>query len=406
MFDNDQTIPLEDAAALAALRPEERLGVARQDTVQFLSGAEQVAPPLQDTSLSRERTTILELTHGVEPAGRPRFEERQLLGSGAMGEVVLARDNDIGRDVALKRLLPERRTPPYQAAFAGEVRTIGALDHPNIVPIYDVDVDGAGRKFVVMKHVHGETFEDVIEALRRGDAGYQKRFPIAKRVGMIVELLRAVSCAHQHGILHRDIKPANIMVGPLGEVTLMDWGIAARIDVLRASTEGGLAGTPMYMSPEQARGELSSLDERSDLFSCCSVFFELCTLEPVVAHPEQSTIQVLAQVGSGQLTELSAAWGRLAKRAHAPWGYLHVVQRGLAVEPSERYLNADELAADIQRVRAGLGQVHCPATFQVSVANMMSRFANRRPMVAMLFPLVVLGSWGVILALLVRDYLR
>lgn len=399
---SSRTIPLANLASLTSVSPASRLDDSLQDTLQ--AGKSILAGESTSSLAGHRRVTVLHA--GVnESAGEssPRFLEMQLLGRGAMGEVVLARDNDIGREVAIKRLLPERSDDIYQAAFAGEVRTIGALDHPNIVPVYDVDIDEHGRRFVVMKRVHGETLEDIIEALRRGEPAYQERFPIEQRVGIILELLRGLACAHQQGILHRDIKPANIMVGPTGEVTLMDWGIAASIEELRRNAEGGLAGTPIYMSPEQARGELAVLDQRSDLYCICAVFFELCTLETVVQDPNLSTIQILAQVGTGTLVDVYEAWARLTKRMHAPRGYSHILWRGLAFEANERFASAEELAAAILQERDGHGQIHCAATFQVRMMRSAARWANRNPMLAMLLPMMIVVTWLAAIVVVVRG---
>ena len=147
---------------------------------------------------------------------RARFEELQVLGRGGVGEVVLAVDHDIARRVALKRLLPEAEGDGAVARFADEVRALGALDHPNIVPIHDVGVSPEGKHFYVMKYIQGETLEHVIDRLAAGDPGYHARYPFARRVEVFTAVLRAVQYAHAQGFVHRDLKPANIMVGAFG----------------------------------------------------------------------------------------------------------------------------------------------------------------------------------------------
>jgi len=135
----------------------------------------------------------------------------------------LAQDRDIGRKVALKRLhTPHDHggtpSPSSLARFVDEVRTVGQLEHPNIVPIHDVGVDEAGNYFFVMKYVDGVTLEDVVEKLKAGEPDAVARYTIARRVEMFVGILRALEYAHQRGIIHRDLKPANVMVGDNGEV--------------------------------------------------------------------------------------------------------------------------------------------------------------------------------------------
>ena len=170
---------------------------------------------------------------GAEPrlvlGAQRRYETIRRLGEGGFGEVVGARDNDIGREVAVKRLHPEMRSPAVLARFAEEVRTIGSLEHPNIIPIHDVGVQENGDYYFVMKYVAGETLESIIEKLAAGDRDTHARFGVERRVQIFTSLLEAVAFAHSKGILHRDIKPANVMVGAYGEVVLMDWGIAKRL---------------------------------------------------------------------------------------------------------------------------------------------------------------------------------
>src|SRR5262249_24034206 len=130
------------------------------------------------------------------------------------------------RTVAVKRVLERDMSNAALLRFADEIRVVGQLEHPGIVPIYDVGRDEDGRVYLVMKHLHGETMEDILQHLRDGDKAYLARFTIDYRIHLFLSVLDAVSYAHARGILHRDLKPANIQIGPYGEVTVMDWGIA------------------------------------------------------------------------------------------------------------------------------------------------------------------------------------
>ena len=157
------------------------------------------------------------------------------------------------------------------ARFVEEVRTVGQIKHPNIVPIHDVGVDEEGQYFFVMKYVEGETLETIIEKRAAGDPQYHRRYTQERRVEIFLGILDAIHYAHARGFIHRDIKPANIMVGPYGEVVVMDWGLAKRVKAdtslalpandppapldtgkdLYRTRAGTLLGTPAYMSPEQ-----------------------------------------------------------------------------------------------------------------------------------------------------------
>src|SRR6185312_9441186 len=130
---------------------------------------------------------------------------------------------------AVKRLLPDLTSPPILARFVDEIRTVGRLEHPNIVPIHDVGVDELGRYFFVMKYVEGETLESIIDKLAAGDPAYLAKYSVEVRIELFLGILHALEYAHAQGVVHRDIKPANVMVGRYGEVVLMDWGISKPI---------------------------------------------------------------------------------------------------------------------------------------------------------------------------------
>ncbi|MCA9707132.1 MAG: serine/threonine protein kinase, partial [Myxococcales bacterium] len=210
--------------------------------------------PLDGTLVGR--TTVLPRVVGegagmlrLEPNPRSRYSSQRRLGAGAMGEVELSEDHDIGRKVALKRLPAGNDSPALVARFVDEVRTMGSLDHPNITPIYDVGRDEDGRLFFTMKYVEGESLEALIERLKAGDPRTHAQFPIARRLDVFVGIVHALDYAHAQGILHRDIKPANVMVqggGPTTVAVLCDFGIARLLDAddERLTAAGSLVGTP------------------------------------------------------------------------------------------------------------------------------------------------------------------
>jgi len=139
----------------------------------------------------------------LTPRAETRYERVRHLGKGGMGEVTLVKDNDIGRTVAMKQLLTPSQNPACVARFVDEIRTIGQLEHPNIVPIHDVGVDENGQLFFVMKHIDGETLEVVLQKLAAGDPEYVARYTIDARIEIFLGLLRALQCAHQRGVIHR-----------------------------------------------------------------------------------------------------------------------------------------------------------------------------------------------------------
>ncbi len=334
--------------------------------------------------------------------GRTRYEHEKILGEGGMGVVALAHDHDIDRRVAVKQIRREVGNHGL-ARFVEEVRTIGSLEHPNIIPIHDVGVDEQGNYFFVMKYVEGETLETIIEKLAAGDAEAHRRFTFEVRVQIFIGLLRALAYAHERGINHRDVKPANVMVGRYGEVVLMDWGIARPIggkdlpvqegaeeDVAESTDtrrrlvrtqHNALVGTPSYMSPEQARGS-ADLDARSDLYSAAVVFHELLTLRHYLSE-KTSVPGVLVGVINENLPPVF----NLDAFSHPTQGIppaelLHFVARAMKKEPEARWQSAMEMIAELERAQEGRVRVQCPMTFTKRIARETGRFVDRRPRLA------------------------
>lgn len=350
------------------------------------------------------RTTVLPRRRKAAPVDavavdqRPRFDRMRLLGQGAMGSVELARDNDIRRTVAVKRMLPGVGGDAAALRFADEVRIVGQLEHPGIVPVYDVGRDDSGDVYLVMKHLEGETMEAALHELRAGNVAYRGRFTIEQRVNVFLGVLDAVRYAHARGILHRDLKPANIMIGQYGEVTVMDWGIAKPIrdrsgsagvqpldrtlsesqDQRLLETQlGALAGSPLYMSPEQAAGRNDDLDERSDVYTLSVVLCEWLTLEHPLADKTTVT-EVLAAIISNDPDgdHLSG----LAMRAAVPMEYMHVILRGLTRERDGRFQSVEEMENALKRIQDGNIIVRCHVTLAKSAANSFTHWIDRNVM--------------------------
>lgn len=325
------------------------------------------------------------------PRDATRYVHNELLGRGGMGEVQLATDHDIGRKVAVKRVLAADN-PHAVARFIDEIRTVGNLEHPNIVPIHDVGVDDDGALFFVMKYVEGETLADVIGNLAQGDAASHARYSFEHRLDLFAGLLRALKYAHSRGLVHRDIKPENIMVGAFGEVMLMDWGIAHQLDddrpaalavspvprVAKAAPEGSVVGTPQYMSPEQASGELADLDGRSDLYSAFAVLFELLTLTPYV-QPGESAVHTVLAVQERTLPGVRDAVFEHSTQQALPVELRHFLRHGLARAKNDRFPDAAEALAELERVRAGDFAVQCGVTLLKSNNTRMGRFMDEYP---------------------------
>ncbi|MBX3158461.1 MAG: serine/threonine protein kinase [Deltaproteobacteria bacterium] len=362
------------------------------------------------------RTSVLPRPHRMDPmpSGAARFEPVRVIGRGGLGEVTLARDHDIDRPVAIKRL---RGGPSDEQLhrFAHEVRTVGQLEHPNITPVYDVGVDDTGQHYFVMRYVEGETLELVIAQLASGDPQYHARYPFERRVEIVMGVLHAVQYAHARGIIHRDIKPANIMIGPYGEVMLMDWGIAKHAAAgapelpdagaptdpkLRTSgtRAGALVGTPLYMSPEQASGRNDAIDERSDIYALCAVCYELLALQHYLPHVTNLQELLVAIV---EAPHTKACYVHSAAQSNVPAELAWFIEKGLEKDPANRYQSVDEMIAALQTAAAGRFPIQCPITLIKRTGNDAIRLVDRYPRIAMAAVVVgaLLAATGLVAAI-------
>jgi serine/threonine-protein kinase len=299
---------------------------------------------------------------GESEDGGGRYRQRGVLGRGGMGEVQLCHDRRIGREVAMK-VMPAAPPPPPVARqrFVREARVQGQLEHPAIVPVYDIGRSPEGQLFFTMKRVRGTSLDAIIAGLRRGDPAIVQQHSRRKLLTAFSQVCLAVDFAHSRGVIHRDLKPANVMLGSFGEVYVLDWGVARAQsddadpppastaselagpgDVRRTAT-GAMLGTPGYMAPEQIRGEASVA---SDVYSLGAILFEILALEPLVSG---SARQALAATVEGVDARPSAR----APDRDVPPELEVVCVRAATVDPSARWRSARELAEAVDRYLDG-----------------------------------------------------
>ncbi|MEL6182055.1 MAG: serine/threonine-protein kinase, partial [Myxococcota bacterium] len=226
---------------------------------------------------------------------RNRYKQGKILGQGGSGRVVRAFDREIGRTVAMKILNPPISKDPQVARetlarFIAEAQIIGQLEHPNIVPIYDMGALDGGELYYTMREIRRHSLREVLQGLTHGEAAIYDEYTLPKLLNLFRQVCQAVHYAHVSGVVHRDLKPDNIMLGDFGEVLVTDWGLAkvqGREVVTDFSLHGGerqipgqTLGTPSYMPPEQARGELDHVDELSDVYALGAILYEILTLTP------------------------------------------------------------------------------------------------------------------------------
>ncbi|MCD4656637.1 MAG: serine/threonine protein kinase, partial [Planctomycetes bacterium] len=218
------------------------------------------------------------------------------VGRGGMGVIKLSFDQDVRRQIATKIIHPtSKEIPSKQERFLEEAQITGQLEHPNIVPVHDLGLENDGNLFFTIKLVKGKSLLEVIELVANRKDGYHKYFTVTRFLQIFMKICDAVAFAHSKGVLHRDIKPENIMIGDYGEVMVMDWGLAKvkglpdkRIDQvstdrslgkIHQTLDGSIVGTPGYMAPEQARGNLDDITEQSDIYSLGAILYEILSFK-------------------------------------------------------------------------------------------------------------------------------
>ena len=284
--------------------------------------------------LSDSKVNHLRAVVGNPDFSATKYSFIKELARGGMGTVYLVEDTELNRQVAIKVLSTPEMTEDLRQRMIREAQIIARLEHPGIVPVHDVGVLPDGRVYYAMKFVRGLRLDEYVASTR-------------ERLRKFQAVCDAVAFAHAHGVIHRDLKPQNIMIGSFGEVLVLDWGVAkilrdnrvevpSEADTLMLPPDGDskksdtahgtIIGTRQYMSPEQSRGEIDQLDERSDIYSLGAVFYFLLTDEaPGVDRPR-------------------AVNANVSKPAEA------ICLKAMARDRQHRYASAADLSADIGRL--------------------------------------------------------
>ncbi len=318
----------------------------------LLSLDETIARPL-------EGGTAVDASFLLKTAYGQRYQARGSLGEGGMGEVRLSRDVVVGREVAIKTIRAELESVARER-FLREARVQGQLEHPSVVPIYDLGLTEERRLFFTMKRVRGQSLDEILSRLAFGDPEAVAKYPARRLLVAFVQICLAIEYAHSRGVLHRDLKPGNVMLGDFGEVNVLDWGLAKVADTPEArqslsgtggprgaTLDGSVLGTPGYMAPEQAAGNLDQLDARSDVYALGAILYEMVALEPL--HGDSTVPELITAAFRGPMPPLE---GR-ASFARIPPELFELVRRSTAVMPSDRFGSARELADGVERYLDG-----------------------------------------------------
>jgi len=319
-----------------------------------------------------------------------RLEVGKEIARGAMGAVLAARESATRRTVAMKVML-QIGNLQNAMRFIEEAQVTAQLEHPNIVPVYELSVDERDQPFYTMKLVQGITLKKILELIKNGRAETIAKYPLGTLLTIFQKICDALAFAHSKGVIHRDLKPENIMLGRYGEVLVMDWGLAKIVGTTAGGREaetfqpevtvaglrvdspeghatmaGSIMGTPYYMSPEQARGEVDALDPRSDVFTLGVILYELLTLERPFTG--RNAAEIIGKIMTGDCVPPAQQVAGRAKDAadeprekhasHLPNGRVPesldaIVRKAMQPEPAARYPSVKALQDDLLAYQNG-----------------------------------------------------
>jgi serine/threonine protein kinase len=361
---------------------------------------------LHSAGTGDDPTDLIE-TLSSHAAPTERYDDQGEIAKGGMGIIRRVRDESLRRVLAMKVMKPKDGEPADESharlatnRFINEALVTGQLDHPGIVPVHDIGVGKDGELFFTMKLVKGRNLQQVFDLVRRGE----ENWTLNRALNAILRVCEAISYAHSKRVIHRDVKPANIMVGRYGETYLMDWGLARLLDAPADDGVGsvpddalvsslpeddpdagdepvaqdtwlytrdtGVIGTPPYMSPEQARGEIELVDERSDIYSVGALIYHLLVGHPpyLPPGPKPYPRMLLLQVGH-------SAVERIADLApDAPPTLVAIAEKAMAREIGDRHADAGELAREIEDYLADISADREEARRQARRAQLSLRF--------------------------------
>jgi serine/threonine protein kinase len=382
------------------------------------------------------------------------------IAAGGMGRILQSFDPYLRREIVAKTI-GDQQNDEEKARFLEEAQITGQLEHPNIVPVHDIGFTSDGRLFFLMKKVQGKSLEGVLDALRVGDSATRVTFHLPRLLQILTQVCNAMAYAHSRGVIHRDLKPANIMLGDFGEVLVMDWGLAKAGRVLYRPIPAGLGGmtphtyvsgrfvtgrfyrenqhamsepipvpevnlanalrvmrndpniwgtrrgtivgTPAYMAPEQARGDLDGLDERSDIYALGAILYEMLTGTPPVMAATESAIVKDVTEGKIPLPHV-----RMPRRVIPP-ELSRIAMTALATAPEARYASVLDFQRDLRAFLDGVTVYSLEDNFWETALRLVRHYKVASFFTVLTCSLIVAGlvfyyqNQRAVTALLARD---
>jgi serine/threonine protein kinase len=323
-------------------------------------------------------TTGREVLAAYERDGVPEAESNlllgEVLGEGGRGIVRVAVQTSMSRAVAVKAVRPALRSPGPILELLQEAWIAGRLEHPNIIPVYDIARGEDGSPLIVLKRIEGEPWSALLgnPEQARVRLGSSEDDLLEAHLNILIAVCNAIHYAHHRRILHLDLKPENVMVGSHGEVYVVDWGVAAALEdasgkLPLVAKRKGIVGTPSYMAPEMAIGDGTLLDERTDVYLLGAMLYELLAGSP--PHGGDTIMAVLFAVVHEQPTLPASAPAELAE----------ICRRAMARDPSERFASAEQLRAALQAFLRHRGSIRLTAQAEVRLAELETVLAELVP---------------------------
>jgi eukaryotic-like serine/threonine-protein kinase len=373
---------------------------------------------------TRDLAATLTPSMGESTSSGLRFRVLRPHARGGLGEVLVAKDEEFGREVALKQIQSHYADDPdSRGRFLLEAEITGGLEHPGIVPVYGLGSYANGRPFYAMRFIRGDSLKDAIESFHSPDSDKlsagERTLHLRKLLGRFIDVCNAVEYAHSRGVLHRDLKPGNIMLGKYGETLVVDWGLAkpmgqvnsSQIDpaerALQPSSASGTApermgaaiGTPQYMSPEQAAGQLDQLGPASDVYSLGATLYCLLTGKaPMSDQPANDIGKILRRVQAGDFPSPRKLAPDIPKPLEA------ICLKAMALNQADRYSSPRALGDDLENWLAD----EPVAANDETLMERASRWARRhRPLVrATAAATLIVAAVAVIAAILIERQRR